>query len=64
MTCGVGCRRGLDPTLLGLWRRLVATVRIRPLAWEPPSATRAAQEMAKRQKNKNKIKKKRVGQSA
>ena len=23
--CGVGCRRGLDPALLWLWRRPVAT---------------------------------------
>ena len=33
-----------------LWRRLVATAPIRPLAWEPPYAAGAAQEMAKRQK--------------
>ena len=53
VTCGVGCRRGWDPTLLWLWRRLVATALIRPLAWEPPCASGAAQEMAKRQKKKN-----------
>ena len=47
---GVGCRRGSDPTLLWLWRRLVATAPIRPLAWEPPYAAGAAQEMAKRPK--------------
>ena len=35
-----------------LWCRLVATAPIRPLAWEPPCAAGAAQEMAKRQKNK------------
>ena len=38
MSCGVGCRRGLDPELLWLWRRPVATALIRPLAWEPPYA--------------------------
>ena len=52
MSCGVGRRRGLDPTLLWLWCRLVATAPIRPLAWEPPYAVRAVQEMAKRQKKK------------
>ena len=53
MSCGVGHRRGSDPALLWLWHRLVATVPIRPLAWEPPYAAGAAQEkMAKRQKKK------------
>ena len=52
MSCGVDCRRGLDPALLWLWRRLAATAPIRPLAWEPPYATGAAQEKSKRQKNK------------
>ena len=36
VSCGVGCRCGSDPTLLWLWRRLVATAPIGPLAWEPP----------------------------
>ncbi len=54
MGCGVGHRRGLDRALLWLWRRLAATAPIRPLAWEPSYATGAAQEMAKRQKQKNK----------
>ena len=49
MSCGVGCRRGSDPMLLWLWRRLVATAPIQPLAWEPPHAARVAQEIAKRQ---------------
>ena len=57
MSCGIGCRHGLDPKLPWLWRKLAATALIRPLAWEPPHATEVAQEMAKRQKNKNKIKK-------
>ena len=38
MSCGVGCRCGLDPVLLWLWCRLAATAPIRPLAWEPPYA--------------------------
>ena len=52
MSCGVGCRRGSDPVLLWLWRRPAATALIRLLAWEPPYATGAAQEMAKRPKKK------------
>ena len=52
MSCGVSCRRGSDPALLWLWRRPVATALIRPLAWEPPYAARAAHEIA-RQKKKN-----------
>ena len=57
MSCGVGCRRGSDPELLWLWHRLAATAPIRPLAWEPPYAAGAAQEIAKRQKIKKKIEK-------
>ena len=49
---GVGCRRGSDPTLLWLWRRLVATAPIRSLACETPYAAGTAQEMAERQKKK------------
>ena len=51
LSCGVGCRRGSDPTLLWLWHRLVATALIRPLAWEPPYARGAALEKGKRKKN-------------
>ena len=46
MSCGVGCRRGSDPALLWLWRRPVATAPIQSLAWEPPYAAGAAQEIA------------------
>ena len=34
--------------LLWLWRRPVATAPIQPLAWEPPYAAGAAQEMPKK----------------
>ena len=61
MSCGVGCRRGSDPELLWLWRRLVATAPIQLLAWEPPYAVGAAQEIVtttttttKRQKTQKK----------
>ena len=51
------------PALLWLWRRPVATAPIQPLAWEPPYAAGAAQEIAttttKRQKTKKKKKEKR-----
>ena len=56
MSCGVGCRCGLDSALLWLWCRLVATAPIGPLAWEPPYTVGAAQEIAKRQKKKKKKK--------
>jgi len=51
MSCGVGCRCSLDPTLLWLWRRPAAVALIRPLVWEPPYAAGVA---LKRQKTKGK----------
>ena len=57
MSCGVGRRCCLDPVLLWLWQRLVATALVRPLAWEPPHAVRVA---LKRQKTKKKKCKDRV----
>ena len=58
VSCGVGLRRGSDPALLWLWCKPAATAPIGPLAWEPPYAAGAAQEMAKRQKQTNKQKNK------
>ena len=37
-----------DLALLWLWRRLVATAPIRPLAWEPPYAAGAALKRPKK----------------
>ena len=54
MSCGVGCRRGSNPTLLWLWCRPVPTAPIRPLAWKPPYTVGAGLEKAKRQKKKTK----------
>ena len=54
MSYGVGRRQGSDLELLWFWRRPAATALIRPLAWEPPYATGAALEKAKRQKKKEK----------
>ena len=42
MSCDVGRRRGLDPALLWLWHRQVATALFEPLAWESPYAVGAA----------------------
>ena len=50
MSCGVGCRRGLDPALLWLLYRLVATALIGPLAREPLYAARGALEKTKKKK--------------
>ena len=38
LSCGIGHRHGLDPTLLWLWCRPAAVSPIQPLAWEPPYA--------------------------
>ena len=59
MTCAVGCRHGSDPELLWLWRRLVATTLIRPLAWDSPYAAEAALEKAEKKRKKKKKKQKR-----
>ena len=50
MSCGVGRRHGSGPMLLWLWHRPVATVLIRPLAWESPYAAGAALEKRKKKK--------------
>ena len=50
VSCGVGRRSGYDPSLLWLWRMLVATALIRPLAWDPPYAAGVALEKAPPQK--------------
>ena len=55
VSCGVGCRCGLDPALLWLWCRPAATAPIRPLAWEPPYATGSALEKAKNKTKQKKI---------
>ena len=47
VSCGVGCRPGSDPALPWLWKRLVATAPVRPLAWEPPHAASAVLEKTK-----------------
>ena len=48
MSCGVGHRRGSDPSLLWLWCRPAAAAPIQPLAWEPPYVAGAAMKGKKR----------------
>jgi len=52
MNCGVGCRHGLDPTLLWLW--LAAAAPIQPLAWELPSICSRCRPKKQTNKNNNK----------
>ena len=52
MSCGIGRRCSLDPKLLWLWCRLVATAPIGPLAWEPPYAMGVALKSQKKLINK------------
>ena len=58
MSCGIGCRRGLDLALLCLWYRLAAVALIRHLDWEPPYAMGVALKRKKKARKhifKNKL---------
>ena len=48
VSCGIGCRCGLDLMLLWLWRRPAVIALIRPLGWEPPYASDVAPKSKKR----------------
>ena len=48
LSCGVCCRRSLDPALLWLWCRLAVAALIRALAWEPPYAASATLKRKKK----------------
>ena len=52
VSCGVGCRYGLDPVLLWLWCRLAAAALIQPLDWELPYAVRVTLKSKKKEKEK------------
>ena len=52
MSCGVGRRRGTDPELLWLWRKLAAVTLIRLLAWELPYAEDVALESKKKERER------------
>ena len=56
MSCGVGHKCGLDPTLLWLWHRPAAIALIGPLAWEPPHAGSVALKIQKTKKSTAQIK--------
>ena len=51
MSYSVGCRRGSDPALLWLWRRLEAIAPTGPLAWEPPYAMSVALKRQRKKKD-------------
>ena len=50
MSCGVGLRRGLDPSLLWLWCGSAVTAPIGPLNCEPSYAMGAALKRQKKEK--------------
>ena len=52
MSCGIGHRRGSDPTLLWLWQRSAAIAPILPLTWELPYIMGAALKRKKKKKKK------------
>ena len=52
----MGCRCSVDPALLWLWCRLVATALIQPLALEPPYAAGMAEENTHTKKDQKKKK--------
>ena len=53
MSCGVGCRCGLDPAWLWLCCRPAAAALIQPLAWELPCATGVALKRPKKEEMKS-----------
>ena len=55
LNCGVGCRHGLDLTLMWLQYRPATTAPIRPLAWEPLHALGVALKKQKKKKKKKKF---------
>ena len=54
MSCNVGRRYGLDPTLLSLWCRPAAVAPIRPLTWKLPYAAGVALKRKKKKKKREK----------
>ena len=56
--CGVGCRHGLDPTLLWLWRRPVATALIGPPNLGTSMCRKCSPRKGKKTKQTNKQTKK------
>ena len=52
VSCGMGHRYSLDPTLLWLWRRPAGVALIQPLAWGLLYAMSAALKRPKKRKKK------------
>ena len=57
VSCGIGGRHVLDPTLLWLWCRPAAKALTQPLAWKPPYAMGAALKSKTKAKQTNKKRK-------
>ena len=55
MSCGVGCRYGLELVLLRLWHRPATIALIQPLAWELPYAVGLALKKEKEKRKKQNI---------
>ena len=55
VSCGVGCKGGLDPALLWLWYKPGATAPIQPLVGDPPYAEGVALKKTKNEKEKRKF---------
>ena len=51
MSCGIGHRCSLDPTLLWLWCKLAAAAPIQPLAWKLPCGTGVALKKKERSRD-------------
>ena len=54
VSCGVGCRRGLDLASLWLWCGPAAAALILPLAWEPSYAVGVALKRQKKKRRRGK----------
>ena len=52
LSCGIGCRLGLNLALLWPWHRPAATAPMRPLTWEPPYAAGTGPKRTKGEKKK------------
>ena len=50
MSCSIGHRHSLDPTLLWLWHKPASAAPIRPLAWELPYVTGVSIKRKKKKK--------------
>ena len=54
MSCGIGCRHSLDPTVLWLWCMLAASALTQPLTWEHVNVAEEILKSKTKQKKKKK----------